>query len=57
MIGQTERNTMFPIVLRREILIALVLKAVLLAILYFLFFSPSHRPPGLAMRQHILGQP
>jgi hypothetical protein len=56
MIEQTERNTMFPIVLRRDILIALAIKAALLAILYFLFFSPSHRPPSLAMRQHILGQ-
>jgi len=56
MIKLTERNAMFPIVLRRDVLIALAVKAVLLAILYFLFFSPSHRPPGLAMRQHILGQ-
>jgi hypothetical protein len=56
MITSTERNAMFPIVLRRDILIALAVKAVLLAILYFLFFSPSHRPPSLAMRQHILGQ-
>jgi hypothetical protein len=57
MIAATERNAMLPIVLRRDILIALALKAVLLAVLYFLFFSPSHRPPSLAMRQHILGQP
>jgi hypothetical protein len=56
MIATTERNAMFPIVLRRDILIALALKAVLLAVLYFLFFSPSHRPPGPAMRQHILVQ-
>jgi hypothetical protein len=59
MIEKTERNAMFPIVLRRDILIALGLKAALLAILYLLFFSPSHRPHEtvVAMRQHIFGQP
>jgi hypothetical protein len=58
MIEQTERNAMFPIVLRRDILIVLAAKAAALAILYFLFFSPSHRPPdpGPAMRYHILAQ-
>lgn len=45
---------MFPVILRREIIIALAAKAALLAILYVLFFSPSHRPPGLDVQRHIL---
>jgi hypothetical protein len=47
---------MFPVILRREIIIALAAKAALLAILYVLFFSPSHRSPPSesAMRQHLL---
>ena len=47
---------MFSNVLRREIVIALALKAGLLTILYFLFFSPAHRPPQTDMRAHLLGQ-
>jgi hypothetical protein len=35
---------MFPRVLRREVLLLLAGKAVLLLTLYFLFFSPAHRP-------------
>ena len=48
---------MFPVILRREIIVALILKAGLLTLLYFLFFSPSHRltEPGAAMRTHIFG--
>ena len=46
---------MFPVILRREIIIALAAKAVLLAILYGLFFSPSHRAPVTDMRSHLLG--
>ena len=45
---------MFPVILRREIIIALAAKAVLLAILYVLFFSPSHRAPGIDVQHHIL---
>jgi len=45
---------MFPVILRREIIIALAVKAALLAILYMLFFSPSHRAPGLDVQRHIL---
>ena len=45
---------MFPVILRREIIIALAAKAVLLAILYVLFFSPSHRAPMTNMKNHIL---
>ena len=45
---------MFPVILRREIVIALAAKAVLLAILYVLFFSPSHRAPRLDVQRHIL---
>jgi hypothetical protein len=47
---------MFPTVLRREIIAALVLKAGLLAILYLLFFSPAYRTsetPEL-LRAHIM---
>lgn len=44
---------MFPVILRREIIIALAVKAVLLGVLYMLFFSPSHRvKPDL--QSHIL---
>ena len=45
---------MFPVILRREIIIALAAKAVLLAILYVLFFSPPHRAPGVDVQRHIL---
>jgi len=45
---------MFPVILRREIIIALAAKAALLAILYVLFFSPSHRPLRLDVQRHIL---
>ena len=45
---------MFPVILRREIIIALAAKAVLLAVLYVLFFSPSHRTAQPDMRSHIL---
>ncbi len=47
---------MFPTVLRRDILLLLAVKAGLLALLYFLFFSPAHRPPDVRIDQHILGQ-
>ena len=33
-----------PKVLRRDLLLSVALKLVLLAILYVLFFSPAHRP-------------
>ena len=45
---------MFPVILRREIIIALAAKAVLLAVLYVLFFSPSHRAPATDVGRHIL---
>ena len=45
---------MFPVILRREIVIALAAKAALLAILYVLFFSPSHRAPMTDTKNHIL---
>ncbi|MFO1247864.1 MAG: hypothetical protein U1E93_06515 [Alphaproteobacteria bacterium] len=45
---------MFPVILRREIIIALAAKAALLGILYILFFSPSHRAPTADMRGHLL---
>ena len=34
--------------LRREVLLALALKGVLLLAIYLLFFSPPHRPPSNA---------
>jgi hypothetical protein len=48
---------MFPVILRREIIVALAAKAGLLTLLYFLFFSPSHHPPepDTAMQAHIFG--
>lgn len=49
---------MFPIILRREVIILLAVKAVLLALIYFLFFSPAHRvdvTPG-QLREHLVGQ-
>jgi hypothetical protein len=53
-----KRGAMFPIVLRRDILILLAVKAALLTLLYFLFFSPAHRipvsPDGL--RAHLVGR-
>ena len=49
---------MFPIVLRREIIILLAAKAALLTLLYFLFFAPSHRPAVTpeSFRAHVMGQ-
>jgi hypothetical protein len=48
---------MFPIALRREILILIAIKAALLTLLYFLFFSPAHRiePTPDTLRAHIVG--
>jgi hypothetical protein len=48
---------MFPIVLRREIIILLAAKAALLTLLYFLFFSPAHRvtPTPDMLRAHLMG--
>ncbi len=43
---------MFPVILRREIIFVLAVKAALLAILYIFFFSPSHRAP--MAENHIL---
>jgi hypothetical protein len=48
-------SAMFPVILRRDILILLAVKAGLLLLLYLLFFSPAHRPPDVSMRDHILG--
>jgi hypothetical protein len=52
-----KRGTMFPIVLRREIIILLAAKAALLSLLYFLFFAPSHQAvtPD-ALRAHLAGE-
>jgi hypothetical protein len=43
--------------LGREIAVVLTLKAVLLAVLFFAFFSPSHRihPDSRTVAAHILG--
>lgn len=46
---------MFPKALRREILIVLGLKALLLLALYQLFFSPAHRHGPENPVTHILG--
>ncbi|HEU4549034.1 MAG TPA: hypothetical protein VFS01_05010 [Rhizomicrobium sp.] len=46
---------MFPAHLRREIIILLAVKAAALTLLYFLFFSPSHRAPPVPADTHILG--
>jgi hypothetical protein len=47
---------MFPVILRREIIILLVIKAALLTALYVLFFSPAHRvePTTQILQSHIL---
>ena len=48
---------MFPILLRREIILMLALKAALLTLLYFLFFSPAHRVTVTPerLRAHLVG--
>ncbi|HEY0265498.1 MAG TPA: hypothetical protein VGC16_02025 [Rhizomicrobium sp.] len=46
---------MFPIALRRHIILLLAAKAVLLVALYMLFFSPAHRPAPSLIQSHILG--
>ena len=46
---------MFPTILRREIIMALALKAGLLVLLYLLFFSPAHRPTPQVLQAHIMG--
>ena len=47
---------MFPLPLRRDVAIALAVKAVLLTLLYLLFFSGGHRvaPSPAAMQAHLL---
>jgi len=47
---------MFPAPLRREIVAMICIKAMLLTLLYVLFFSPAHRiEPSIAqMETHIL---
>ena len=46
---------MFPKALRREIVVLLAAKIMLLAALYWLFFSPSHRiePTPERMQSHL----
>jgi len=48
---------MFPIVLRREILLLIALKAAVLTLLYVLFFSPAHRLEASpqTLRTHLMG--
>lgn len=46
---------MFPAALRRDILVLLAVKAVILTALYLLFFSPSHQPPPADALSHITG--
>ena len=48
--------SMFPNPLRREIVALLAVKAVLLTVLYFLFFSTSHRfePDAGSLRAHLV---
>ena len=48
---------MFPILLRREVVILLGLKAALLTLLYLLFFSPAHRTEVSleSLRTHVIG--
>jgi hypothetical protein len=53
-VGERGR-VMFPAHLRREIIILLLLKAAALTLLYFLFFSPAHRPAPVPAITHILG--
>jgi hypothetical protein len=48
-------SNMFPTTLRREIIMALALKAGLLVLLYLLFFSLAHRPTLAALQAHIMG--
>lgn len=50
---------MFPRPLRREILILLAVKIVLLTTLYFAFFAPHHRPTlgPEAITSRLLGEP
>ncbi len=49
---------MFPIVLRREIILLLAAKAAGLTILYFLFFAPAHQTVVTPdkLRAHVMGQ-
>ena len=49
---------MFPIILRREVVILLAVKTVLLTLLYVLFFSPAHRTEASpeSLRAHIIGR-
>lgn len=47
---------MFPGALRRDILGWLVIKVVLLAALYLVFFSQAQQPVPDAMLTHILGR-
>ncbi len=57
-IESTKEGAMFPNTLRREILLLIAVKAALLLALYFLFFSPAHRPTLTPDRlsAHLLGR-
>jgi hypothetical protein len=56
--GNEGSDTMFPNLLRREIIILLLAKAALLTLLYVLFFSPAHRVPVTPerLRAHLTGE-
>ncbi|MDB5734955.1 MAG: hypothetical protein JWN16_1592 [Alphaproteobacteria bacterium] len=56
--GNEGSDTMFPSLLRREIIILLAAKAALLTLLYVLFFSPAHRDPVTPerLRAHLTGE-
>ena len=49
---------MFPRTLRREIIVLLAAKIMLLTALYWLFFSPAHRiePTPERMQSHLFNQ-
>ncbi len=47
---------MFPATLRREIILLLCVKAVVLAVIYFMFFVPATKPgiDGDTIRAHFI---
>jgi hypothetical protein len=49
---------MFPGALRRDILILISIKAIVLIALYLLFFSPAHqfKPSTFQLASHIFGK-
>ena len=55
--GDSGADPMFPKIVRRDVIILLCIKAVLLTLLYYAFVAPVSKPEpsGQAMAAHLIG--